>query len=581
MKIFFDIETNGLWPEVDKVHCISWKHLPEVKDWEGTTHDVETILKVWNALEISIELIGHNIIDYDLPVLKKVYGWEPKPEVKITDTLVMSRLIYTEDKAMRHSLDAWGVRLGYPKVQHEDWTTYTPEMAKRCEGDVEITYKLYQNLLEQKFSEQSIDLEMDVAKIISRQTKYGVGFDEEEGGKLYALLLGLKEAKHKELRNLFCGFYQNKGEFTPKRDDKKRGYGAGCKFTRIKFTEYNPGSRDHNIYCFKRKYNWKPKALTKNGNVAFDEDVLKNLKYPEAKPLMEYLVLNKRISSLAEGDTALLKMVKNGRMYGQVVTNGAVTGRMTHFNPNLGNIVATYSAYGKEFRALFGIPNAEKNSKSLVGCDASGLELRCLAGYLKRFDKGTYIKYAVDGTDIHGINRKNCGIKDRDTMKTFYYAYIFGASDIKLGKILGGGRQLGTQARMKLEVSLPALKRLKDSILDRLKTRDYLKGLDGRRLHIRSPHAALNTLCQGAGAVIMKKALVICDSMLQDKYVPGIDYEFVLNVHDEWQIECNAEYAKDIGETSVLAMEQAGRDLKFPCPITGEYKIGKRWNETH
>lgn len=578
MKIFFDIETNGLFPEVDRVHCVSY----QIGDSNVfTTTDIKSFIKIVDSQDFP-ELIGHNIINYDLPVLKKVYGWEPKPQVKITDTLVMSRLIFTQDKSMSHSLEAWGVRLGYPKVKHDDWTTYTPEMAKRCEVDVEITKKLYEKLLEEKFSEQSIDLEMAVAKIIDRQCKYGVGFDEQKAGELYAHLLKLKQGKYSELRNLFSGFYKSEGEFRPKRNDKKRGYTTGSVFTRIKFTEYNPGSRDHNIYCFKRKYHWKPTARTKKGNIAFDEDVLKKLSFPEAKPLMEYLVINKRIGSLAEGDKALLKCVaRDGRIYGSVRTNGAVTGRMAHDRPNLANIVAVYSAYGKEFRELFGVPERQQKEYSLVGCDASGLELRCLAGYLRRFDKGQYISYAVDGTDIHNINMENCGIKDRDTMKTFYYGYIFGASDMRLGKIMGGTRKQGTTARMKLEASLPALKKLKEKLNKMLDTRDYLLGLDGRKIHIRSPHAALNTLCQGAGAVIMKQSLVICDETLQLSYVPGVDYEFVLNVHDEWQIECRNEIAEDVGVVSVRSMELAGEDLNFPCPITGEYKIGKRWHETH
>ncbi len=106
----------------------------------------------------------------------------------------------------------------------------------------------------------------------------------------------------------------------------------------------------------------------------------------------------------------------------------------------------------------------------------------------------------------------------------------------------------------------------------------FVPGLDGRRLWIRSEHAALNTLLQGAGAICMKQALIHLHDSLKRLKLPA---KFVANVHDEWQIECPSELADKVGELAVDAIEQAGVTLGLRCPLTGEYKVGNNWKETH
>jgi len=130
--------------------------------------------------------------------------------------------------------------------------------------------------------------------------------------------------------------------------------------------------------------------------------------------------------------------------------------------------------------------------------------------------------------------------------------------------------------------NLPALKKLIEAVRDRAKKRGYLIGLDGRKLYVRSQHSALNTLLQSAGAVQMKTALVILDEDLQSHgWVPGVDYEFLANVHDEWQIETKPEISDDVGKMAVEAIRKAGVHLNFKCPLDGDYKVGRNWAETH
>ncbi len=341
--------------------------------------------------------------------------------------------------------------------------------------------------------------------------------------------------------------------------------------------EFNPGSRHHIAKVLKERYNWKPKEFTDAGQPKVDETVLSALPYPEIKPLIEYLTVNKRLGQLSDGKKSWLRYVTpEGRIHGYVNTNGAITGRMTHSKPNLAQVPAVRAPYGKECRELF-LPT--KNYLQ-IGADASGLELRCLAHYMAKWDNGEYANVILTG-DIHSMNQKAAGLPSRDNAKTFIYAFLYGAGDEKIGAIVSKGSKEGRRLKKQFLNKTPAIKKLKEKVEEIVKERGYLKGLDGRQLKIRSAHSALNTLLQSAGAIIMKKALVILDENLQKNYTAGIDYEFIANIHDEFQIEALPQYADTIGKEAVKAIKEAGKYFKFRCPLDGEYKIGKNWAECH
>ena len=601
MKIIFDLETDGLLPDVSKVHCIAMtvegaKAAQVFANEEG--YDcLEQGLEIMSSSE---GLVGHNIIGYDLPVLKKILGWEPSKHTEISDTLVVSRLAYshmmTADVKKKyiptklygsHSLKAWGYRLGMAKgdFNHEttDWSTFTDEMAGYCATDVALTSILFDHLCETECSKEAVKLEHEFAHVIQRQVKNGFAFDVKKGQELYVSLLKRQEELGKGLRDSYGSWYVSDGELTPKKNNIKRGYTAGCTLTKIKKVEFNPNSRDHVAQRLKAD-GWIPKDFTPNGKPKIDETVLGGLQLPHCKELKEHFLISKRISQLAEGDNAWLKLEKSGRIFGNVNTNGAITGRCTHSFPNVSQVPAIYSPFGKECRELF----KASNGKVLVGCDADGLELRALAGYLTKYDSGKYVKAAVEGssrkgTDIHSLNQKLLGLQSRDTAKTFFYAFIYGAGNEKLGKILGTTITGGKKARMKLLDGVDGLLKLTEAVKQAYRRRGHLIGLDGRRLYVRSEHSALNTLLQSAGAVLMKKALVLLDERLQFLGLdPGDDYEFVANIHDEFQIECKERYAKRfIGPQAERAITRAGEYYEFGCPLSGTFKIGRNWAETH
>jgi DNA polymerase I-like protein with 3'-5' exonuclease and polymerase domains len=227
---------------------------------------------------------------------------------------------------------------------------------------------------------------------------------------------------------------------------------------------------------------------------------------------------------------------------------------------------------------------------------------------MSRFDGGEYIRVVLasddpevkaKGGDLHSINCRAIGLdpkgiyfdtsKGRDIAKTWFYGFIYGAGDGKLGSIIlrlpvdhPQCRAKGAATRAKFLKDLSAMGKLVEALRTRIAEKGYILGLDGRVLRIRSSHAALNTLLQSAGAVLMKLALVILDNALQAKGLkPGDDYEFLANVHDEWQIECREHLAQMVGETAVESIRQAGEYFKFPCPLGGAFSVGATWADTH
>jgi len=608
LELVIDIETNGLLDTVDQVHCIGlavvgakagqlYANQSGFYDNEFASYDcLEDALENMKRAE---RLIGHNIIGYDLPVLKKVLGWTPSKNTEIIDTLVLSRLIHTDLKELdsknrklepklwgSHSLKAWGIRHGNLKGDYgetSDWSEFSDEMAVYCQQDVNITMDLYYHFLEQEYSQDAMEMELKFAQIISRQEQHGFNFNVKKGQELYVNLLKDKEKLAEKLRTSFGSWYVSEGEFTPKKDNKKRGYTSGAPFTKIKTVEFNPNSRDHISSRLQKLYGWLPNSFTPSGKPEVNESILSKLRFPNCQELKKHFLISKRVSQLAEGDNAWLKLERDGRLHGRVNTNGAVTGRCTHSYPNIAQVPASYSPYGKECRTLFTVGKGKK----LVGVDADGLELRALAGYMSRYDGGKYVKAAVSGdkkksTDIHSINMKALDIDNRDTAKTWFYAFIYGAGDMKLGLILGKGSRAGRASRQRFLKNVTGLQTLTTKVKETYRRRGYLIGLDGRKLHIRSEHSALNTLLQSAGAVLMKKALVILDEKLKFRGLKaGQDYEFVANIHDEFQIEVEEKYAKDVAEESERAIRTAGEFFEFGCPLSATAKIGETWAETH
>lgn len=569
-RIFFDIESNGLLDTTDRLICIGWQRNGGEPAIAVSQQEIEEVLR---ALELADEVVGHNAIAFDIPVLKKLYPTWKGPGGCVRDTLVMARLAspdikdddyqtdgFPSDLIGSHSLKAWGHRLGMPKStameEVEDWYTlrYSDTLGEYCKQDIRVTTALFSLLTEKLDSQVALVLEHAFAETIADQMRNGFAFDSAAAASLYATLAGERDRLIKELQS----------EVPPTIIKLK---------TKTKEVPFNPASRQQ-IAVALRNLGWEPSEFTPSGEAKVDEAVLGSLEYPIAKKLSMYLLIQKRIGMLAEGDEAWIKVERGGRIYGSVNHNGAVTGRCTHRGPNMAQVPACGSPYGKECRSLFIAPKG----RVLVGVDASGLELRCLAHYMAKYDDGAFAKELLEG-DIHTANQKAAGLPTRNDAKSFIYAFLYGAGPAKLGAIIGGGYAEGKEMQSRFLAKVPALKKLKSSV-EAACTRGYLYGLDGRKLRIRSQHAALNTLLQSAGAVIMKQATILMNHKLTAAGLSG-RFKQVAHIHDEVQFEIDEANAEEAAAIVKKCIAEAGVLLGFRCPLAGESKIGNNWAETH
>jgi DNA polymerase-1 len=566
-----DIETDGLNATI--IHLAVVRNVETNNVYVFTDSDHNDFA----GLVAGHRLIGHNIISFDLPVLEKLWGY--KHDGEVVDTLVLSRL-FNPSREGGHSLRAWGETLGFPKGDFNDWSKLTPEMVEYCKQDTAVTAKVYEVLRKEGvgFADTSIDLEHRVAAIIAQQQKNGWLVDQRSAHMLLAKLQEKRYDLEESVRQTFKPIAKMDKEIVLKYK-KDGGLSSGNlrwlvdwkevvwgDFSRIVWQEFNLGSRKQ-IAERLIALGWKPSKYTEKGSVIVDESVLESVTdIPECKLIAEYFLVQKREAMLSN---IIDHIEDDGRVHGYVNSNGAVTGRMTHSDPNMAQIPAGYSPYGKEFRSIFTV---DRNMK-LVGCDASGLELRMLAHYMNDKD---YTHELLTG-DIHSANQRAAGLDTRDKAKTFIYAFLYGAGDAKIGSVVGGSARDGAKLKERFLTNTPALAGLRERVAIAAK-RGYLKGLDGRKLWLRSEHAALNTLLQSAGAIVMKKALTI---LHETATLNGIDFKFIGNIHDEFQTEVEWTQAEQFGVLAVDAIKIAGQELGLRCPLDGEYKIGNDWSETH
>ncbi len=616
-KLIVDIETNAIsdWERLSDLHTIHCIVLLDCETGELYSYNSQTLGAVERAIELiaaAETIIGHNAIGFDWPALvhwtKNVWG---NPELLhldppfVVDTKVMAACIHPDMKsedfvrddfprnlAGSHSLKAWGIRLGVLKDDHgatEDWSEWSPEMEEYCKQDVRVTYALYRYLLDKTPSQMMLHIEHSFASAIRTQIENGFPFDSEKASTLAATLMKRRVALEEELQELFePTVVETKTPIWKTADGttwktKKSAVAHGWKPdevergpNRTKEIPFNPGSRDQ-IAARLMADGWKPAAY-EGKRPEINEAVLRGIGTPASEKLLEYLLVQKRLGALAEGKNAWMTMEKNGRIHGNVNTNGTYSGRCSHSRPNLAQIPATRAPYGGECRELFRAPEG----KVLVGADAAGIELRVLAHYLSKWDKGAYAKTIVEG-DIHTANQEAAGLSTRDEAKKFIYMWLYGAGNKALGGIVNGGEREGKALKEQFLRKIPAVASLMASVERKVNRAGILKGLDGRLLPARKTFSALNLLCQSAAAVVMKQALIeFTESAKALRWsLDGPIYEMHANVHDEVQFSCKPEHADELGQLFVDSIKNAGRVLKVRCPLAGEYKVGANWKETY
>jgi len=545
--VFCDIETDGLNPSV--IWCAVCRH-------NGVSEVIcnEKDFKDYVQRKAEATFVFHNGIGFDVPVVERLWNFTFDRSM-VTDTLVLSRLA-EPSRSGGHSLRNWGNILGFPKGDHEDWSQLSPAMIDYCIRDTEVTEAVYNRLTVELdgFSKESQDLEHQVQWIIQDQERNGWLLDQRLCHILCAKFKERMNEIESDLQALFPPIVEE-------RYSEKTG-----KRLKDKVTVFNVGSRQQVAERLSAKGAvWT--ELTPTGKPMVDEKTLKeNNHVPEAAQVLEYLLLQKRY---AQVNSWLEHVQDDGRVHGRVTTNGAVTGRMTHQSPNMAQVPSVNSEYGEDCRNCWIVPEGRK----LVGVDASGLELRMLAHYMGDEE----FTNVLLRDDIHTRNQTAAGLATRPQAKTFIYAFLYGAGDAKIGSIVGGSARDGNELRTRFLRNTPALETLRERV-GQASRKGYLRGLDGRKLWVRSEHSALNTLLQAAGAIIMKRALVLLDDYATQH---GIDYKFVGNVHDEIQSEVASEQAEKFGWLAVECIKAAGISFELRCPLDGEYQVGTTWADTH
>jgi DNA polymerase-1 len=640
-RLLFDLEGDGLLPELTKIHCIAAVDPDTRQRFSWRPHELP---QAYETLASADELWAHYGLGYDFPALEKVAKLVI-PIKKRRDSVVTAKLKFPNLRETdgglvltgrlpkelhgSHKLKAWGFRLGVQKADYDGpWGEWSEQMHSYMDQDVETLLAIWDHLKVDEYSQQAIELEHRIQLVCNAIEEAGWPFDVEAAKQLHTQITAERALLEQELiaEKGFGSWYEPKAKrkftgavlaelaalptpflpgagggqspkilvgtaipFVPKRDNHKLGYVAGAPCTQIEKVTFNPSSRPH-IHKRLMKLGWKPTTFTDGGQPKIDEPILLDLaeEFPAASKLIRYLMLDKRLGMLADGNGAWLNVVKDdGRIHASYNPMGTVTGRAAHFSPNIAQVPALkdrkgrVQPFGAEFRSLFYVP---PDWGSQIGADMEGLELRCLAHYLDPFDGGEYGRLVLDG-DVHTFNQQAAGLPSRDNAKTFIYAWLYGAGNGKIGKIVSKSAAVGKQLSEAFLAKVPAVARLKQSVkTEIIALHNWLYGLDGRLLPIRSDHSALNTLLQSAGAILCKQW--VCDAwdaLQAAGLVHGWrgDFVFLGWIHDELQVAARKGREEQVAQILTDCARSAGTPFNFRVRLDSKAKTGHNWKDCH
>ena len=671
----FDIENNGLFRETTKGHCIVAIDMDTGRMYDWKPWEFEEGAKFLSECEV---LVGHNIIGHDLPVLEKLCpGIFTRPKV-VWDTLCVARTVFPGDTLLGRdmamwrngklpgnlikgqSLKAWGYRLGQFKGEYTGgWDEWSQPMHDYMCQDGRVSVALWKMLLRHLgwrdgfpgghvWPERAIENEQDAARIIFEQEHRGFYFRKQQAAELSGQLLNAQAKLQDALQEAFGEWWAplddpDTGKF-PKRNMKRKrkdlgpdqteDFSTDAAFCRIKRVSFQAGSRDHLGKRLQELFGWVPTKFGKNKKPTVDEATLKDI--PDTvlptsikEPLLEHFVIAKILGMLSLGAKSWLGLVEDdSRIHGRMNTGGAITGRGTHFNPNLSTVPAVQEdkdtgepimglagGYGFECRSLFGAePPLE-----LTGVDVSRLELALLGHALHPFDGGRYADIMSDpNRDPHQETADDVNLPRRDA-KTVTYCIIFGGGGAKAGEELGieeheiegylrSKRLRGmltflkrvqgkeyveptdlAKAKMvkgaitvaRIIDGIVGFKELRQNAMELGASRKWMTGLDGRKIYVRKPHASVNTLLQGNGAIVCKAWMAKTNCLIGERKPEGTYCGQVVWSHDELQFEHTAGLGPLIIQAAKDAITAVEQEFGLKVRLYCDGKTGKTWAETH
>jgi DNA polymerase I-like protein with 3'-5' exonuclease and polymerase domains len=623
MRLLFDIEGNGLLPTVSIIWMVCVTDLDTKEKYvfcdgafEAGVPGARPTIEFRHLFDRATSLTGHFILGYDLPALKKVLNYEPPKHVKIIDTMIMSQVLnYKRFPGARHSLKVWGEHLGYPKVVHEEWDKYSPEMLHRCEVDVEINLKVLEKvtgelkrLMDKKpYLAKSLRVEHDVLEFCSLAEQNGWLFDIEGAEKLVEeLAVRMKEIEDevepmlkvetklidKEPKNpkwIKSGNYDAHTAryfgITPDRG-KEEFPPIWGPYQRFEYVQPDLGNID-SVKGLLYSFGWEPDDWnwTKGANGRPEKGSPKltstslALIGPVGEKLDTYYTLRSR-HQIVSGWIANVDR-RTRRVHGECFTIATPTGRARH--NGIVNVPSAdgKSLYGKEIRKLF----ITEPGWKIIGADSAGNQMRAFCHYLGNEE---YTNEVLNG-DVHTKNmlilQEIVPTAERGKhAKPFLYAFLFGGGSEKLGLILTGKRdaKIGKRAKDRFAEKTPGLKQLIQkigAIYERTSEVGdaWIPALDGRRIYTDSPHKSLNYLLQSCEAITCKAAVSQIMRKLREENIP---WRALIFYHDEVEFEVPEAFA----ERAAIIAKEAFRDApkEFGVMIMdGEAKIGDSWYDVH
>lgn len=591
-----DIETDDL--DATKIWVMCWLNV--LTGEKGSCIGEEEVAEFFQRTR-GASFIGHNILKFDAPVIRRLGGVQWLDERCCIDTLVLSTL-YSPSLEGGHSLDAWGKRLGEPKTEFNDWSGLSQEMIDYCHQDVLVTGRLFVRLIATMkkigFTEQAIWISHHKQVELDEQHKNGFCFNNGEANTLRSSLRQKEAQLQDEVREVFPAervlvatrkLRKKNGDVTAQYLRDRERYiiveqDTGGSYEAYEDVQFNLGSPKQRIDKL-LSLGWKPKTFTAKGSPKpFEKGelspclakLLEEKPLPQVKLIAEWMLVNGRANMI---NTWMENYNEaDGRIHGKLFL--ANTLRFRHQAPNTGNIPAVrlHKETGEPLMGSEGDWTYEARDlwtcdegRRLVGTDASGLELRVLAHYLNRPD---FTEQVVDG-DPHQYNADLAGIS-RPAAKTLIYATLYGAGDAKIAATLGVPLKEGRETKRVFLEKLGADKLIEECKYEQSTGRVPL--CDGSWVVCPSPHAALNYKLQGGGSRIMSLASILLRRRIRHL---GLDSRKVGDIHDEWQFDVHPRDAESHARESVQAIRKAGELLKLNVPFDGEAKQGLTWAETH
>lgn len=627
MKVaVFDSEEDGLLPDATVVWCIVLK---DIQTGERFSYGPDAIRSGLEHLSKFDVLIGHNIIQHDLPVFRKIHAWEYSG--KLVDTLWMSRVQRPDrlappncpNKNSPHSVEAWGYRLGLHKQEHDDWSRYSPEMLTRCESDVEINHLIYLELLKEGKGEgwqPAHRLNNKLLKLLQQQEEHGWLADTAHMHRCIAQLdrwIRRISAATSSHLPIICEPQETKkvGEYNYVRkpflktgkhaeivtryypDSAAADLVAGP-FSRVAFRRVDLDSNAE-TKAFLLEAGWEPlewnyrKGTTERTSPKLSKDDPFVGIQGSLGRLIALRVKCRHRKSNIEG---YLEAVRPDGRISPKHTGFASTGRLKH--SVIVNVPSVDSGafYGRQMRACF----IASPGKLIVGADSAGNQMRQLAARMQdeAFTETVLTGDKEKGTDLHSFNKRLAQVDTRTLAKNFFYGIVFGAQKNKIAKVIGCSVPKAQELIEGYFLRMPKLKALIEKLAaewqstakrrwnDNWKKWEYydgyITGVDGRPILVDSEHKILNYALQSDEAIQMAVSyILIHEEMDKRGYREGVDWSMLIWYHDEFQAECTPQLVPILGEVMCWAIKESGLILGIKCPHAGGYKSGHSWADTH